>query len=66
MQEWLGSPVLPSYLVQLDHQPFRSLPAVVAFAGGGLTGSGSGFGWLPGLEEVPILGGTPEARLPST
>ena len=23
--EWLGSPVLLSYLVQLDHQPFQSL-----------------------------------------
>ena len=24
-EEWLGSPVLLSYLGQLDHQPFRSL-----------------------------------------
>ena len=32
--------------------------------GGGLAGSGPGFGWLPGSEEVLILGGTPEARLP--
>ena len=60
--EWLGSPVLPTYLVQLDHQPLRRVPLV----GGGLAGSGPGFGWLPGSEEVLILGGTPEARLPPT
>ena len=36
----------------------------VPLTGGGLAGSGPGFGWLPGSEEVLILGGTPEARLP--
>ena len=62
--ERLGSPVLLSYLVQLDFQPFRSLSGRAPLTGGGLAGSGPGFGCLPGSEEVLILGGTPEARLP--
>ena len=60
--EWLGCSVQLSYLVELDQQPLRRVPQM----GGRLAGSGPGFGWSPVSEAVLILGGTSQARLPSS
>ncbi len=68
-EEGLGSPVLQSFFVQLDHQPFRSLPVVVRWRR--VVGVWTRVRIVPGPKEVLVLwvgggGGGGKARLPAT